>query len=246
MFVAAGRTRRAARIEELIARQLDANHVAVAADVDVGIMNDRQRLQEAVVGRDRHARLTPQAGREGPGLGVDFLLFALDLGQLGRRAAELLGHGGQAVFQQLGLLLLLGQQGFLVLVVAIQRVNARLIQFVLLLQGGLLLLVLGHAALQHHRIVGTAGQSDQPQGHRSRRPRRAWHGRRPPSNPPRNAPGDILFACIDSHKEGFPVMPTATGGPDVSKPLISGQEQFLGMTACDLTRLTPPRSDCLV
>ena len=139
------------------------------------------------------------------GLAVDFLLFALDLGQLGRRAAELLGHGGQAVFQQLGLLLLLGQQGFLVLVVVIQRVNARLIQFVLLLQGGLLLLVLGHAALKHHRIVGTAGQSDQPQGHRSRRPRRAWHGRRPPSNPPRKDPGDILFACIDLLKRGPPV-----------------------------------------
>ena len=123
---------------------------------------------------------------------------------MGRRAAELLGHGVQAVFQQLGLLLLLGQEGFLALVVLIQRVNARLIQFVLLLQGGLLLLVLGHAALQHHRIVGTAGQSDQPQGQRPRRPRPAWHGRRPPSNPLRKDPDDILVACIDFLERGVP------------------------------------------
>ena len=179
----------AARFEELIARQLDANHVAIAADVDVWIADDGQRLQKAVVGRDRHARLTPQAGREGLGLGVDFLLLALDLGQLGRRAAELLGDSGQAVLEQFALLLLLGQEGLGALVVTRQRVNARLIQFVLLLQGGLLLLVLGHAALQHHRIVGTAGQNDQPQGHRSRRPRPAWHGRRSPSNPPQIASG---------------------------------------------------------
>ena len=168
----AGRTR-AARIEELTARQFNPYDVAVAADMNVGIANYGQRLRETVVGCDRHARLATQTGGQCPGLGIDLLFLALDLGQFIRGAAELVGHGGKAVFEQLGLLLLLGEHGLLALVITVQRVNARLVQFVLLLQGGLLLLVLGHAALKHHRIVGTSGQSDQPQGHRSRRPRLA-------------------------------------------------------------------------
>ena len=65
----------------------------------------------------------------------DFLLFALHLGQLLRRAGELLGHGGKAVFQQLALLLRLGQQAFGLLVAAVQRRRMPLHQFVLVLQG---------------------------------------------------------------------------------------------------------------
>ncbi len=48
-----GRQSGAARLEELTARQFDANHVAVAADMDAGRVDGRQRLQEAVVRADR-------------------------------------------------------------------------------------------------------------------------------------------------------------------------------------------------
>ena len=160
-------------------------------------------------------------------LRVDFLLLALDLGQLGRRAAELLGHGGQAVFQQLGLLLLLGQQGLPC--AGCRDPTCRCATD-----------TVRSAFAGRTAAVGTGPRGPAaPSDCRHSRPERSAPG---PSLPPptscvawqktslqstaeRSRATSSLHASTHL-KEGCPVTPTAMGGPDVSKPLISRQEQF--------------------
>ena len=89
--------------------QFHPNHVAVAADVNVRLMDRRQRLQEAVVWTDRHAGLAMERiCAEGLRLLLVSLLVGLDLRQLRGRPAKLLAHGGQLVLGHAGLLLRLG------------------------------------------------------------------------------------------------------------------------------------------
>ena len=139
-------------------------------------MNDRQRLQEAVVGLDRHAALPVQRGAEGLGLLLAGLSLGLGLGQLGRGPAKLLAHRDQLVFGHANLLLRLGQFGDQFLIVPLQRGGALLNLPVLRHQVVLLTPIVGHPALQHHGVIGAARQGRQRQGRQPCNPRTPRHG----------------------------------------------------------------------
>ena len=95
MLLAPGEQLVGARLEELMGGQFDADDVAIASrGRDVGQVDRRKGLQQAVVRRDRSANLPLQRGRQRlhPLFGV--LLFVAQASQLRVRRGELLAAEG--------------------------------------------------------------------------------------------------------------------------------------------------------
>ncbi len=108
-----GRSRaqlRTAGLEQLVFRQLNSDHVAVAADVDVGQVDPRQRVQEAVVGHDGNTAATLERGGQRTRFVVARLAGVLRFGQPTRDVLELITQRPQLIFHDFVFLAGLRQQ----------------------------------------------------------------------------------------------------------------------------------------
>ena len=130
---------RGADVEQLIGRQLDADHVAVLANVDARHVGDRETSQQAVVRANLGLAARLHARGEGRRSVAQQVVVGLHRGEPVGRVAKLRLRGGDLLLQQLRLLARLGQHRFELWIVAIERRRTLLILLRLLSERRLLL-----------------------------------------------------------------------------------------------------------